>query len=106
MRNDSRSFSDGPQGYRRRYRERETLNEYANVDWHTGPVDGAIPICHMGCGYLVWLVVSDDEAGHLWNDGRAAEQGFEPILDVTDSSMNFAKWYEDWLDSSLREVPQ
>lgn len=99
-------FVTGPLGYRRRYRDTNTPNEYANADWHTGPVDGALPICHMGCGYFVWLVISGDEAGHLWYDGRAAEQGFEPILDQSGSSITFARWYEEWLDASLNRVPQ
>lgn len=94
----------GPFGYRRRYRDATTPNQHANADWHTGPIDGALPICHMGCGYFVWLVVSGDEAGHLWYDGRAAEQGFEPILDKSGSLVTFAKWYEEWLDASLSEV--
>jgi len=99
-------FVKGPLGYRRRYRDTKTPNEYANADWHTGPVDGAFPICHMGCGYFVWLVVSGNQAGHLWYDGRAADQGFEPILDKTGSSMMFARWYAEWLDSSLYQVSQ
>ncbi|HEY6971910.1 MAG TPA: SMI1/KNR4 family protein, partial [Candidatus Angelobacter sp.] len=29
-------------------------------------VNGAIPICHEGCAIRIWLVVTGEEAGHLW----------------------------------------
>src|SRR6185369_645346 len=43
------------------------------------PVDGAIPICHMGCAIRIWLVVAGPEAGKLWTDDRASDGGWLPM---------------------------
>ena len=96
-------FVVGPYGYKRRHRGAIAPNEHANLEWHTGAVNGAIPVCHGGCGYFFWLVISGVEAGHLWFDNRAAELGFEPILSESGNSTSFDRWYMDWLEASVRK---
>jgi hypothetical protein len=39
--------------------------------WDPANVNGAIPICHLGCAKRQWLVVTGPEAGHVWGDDRA-----------------------------------
>lgn len=65
-------------------------------------MNGAIPICHMGCALRVWLVVTGEEAGHLWYDGRADGSGISPLTDKNGSRATFASWYGEWLEDALR----
>jgi hypothetical protein len=37
-------------------------------------------MCHMGCALRVWLVVTGEEAGHLWRDGRTDDSAILPFL--------------------------
>jgi len=63
-------------------------------------VDGAIPIYHMGCGYYVWLVVTGPEAGFLWEDYRASDEGFMPAS-LYGRRVTFLEYYDRWLHRSL-----
>jgi len=63
------------------------------------PIDGAIPVCHLGCAIRIWLVVSGPEAGHLWQDDRANDGGWEPL---GPPRMRFLDWYRRWLNAGLR----
>lgn len=66
------------------------------------PVDGAIALCHEGCGILDWLVVTGPEAGHVWHDARSEYGGVHPWIDRNGERMTFARWYGAWLDAALR----
>ncbi len=46
-------------------------------DWYSSGhfVNGAIPVCHEGCGYYNLLVVTGDNAGTMWIDGRCSDGG-------------------------------
>ena len=68
--------------------------------WNPKIMDGAIPICHIGCALRQWLIVTGPEAGRVWQDDRADNAGLRP-LDRT-----FAEWYMGWLDTSLRSIPR
>lgn len=59
--------------------------------WNPDRTAGAICLCHEGCGYRYWLVVSGPERGRIWSDQRAAEVDLEPI------GATFGSWYLDWL---------
>ena len=72
--------------------------------WNRTLMNGAIPICHQGCGYLLWLVIHGQQRGFVWNDIREARLGIVPLLDKSGQSVTFSDWYMDWLDASLREV--
>lgn len=65
------------------------------------PVDGAIPICHLGCALRQWLVVSGDEFGNVWNDNTADYDGFEPEKHGKDIRIGFFRWYRRWLDDAV-----
>jgi hypothetical protein len=60
-------------------------------------LDGAFPICHMGCALRVWLVVTGEQAGRLWRDGRADDSGLSPIFTDDNEPATFSTWYFEWL---------
>jgi hypothetical protein len=64
-------------------------------------IDGAIPICHMGCALRIWLVVSGPEAGNIWIDRRADTDGFAPLTNGDAPRIGFLPWWENWLEDAL-----
>jgi hypothetical protein len=72
--------------------------------WDSALVNGAVPVCHMGCALRVWLVVSGSEVGHLWRDGRAELSGLRPLVLKDSSRATFARWYREWLDDCLQSL--
>lgn len=67
-------------------------------------VNGAIPICHLGCGLRQWLVVKGEQKGFVWNDFRADHRGLRPLQDESGRQMTFSDWYKAWL-SDLPNQP-
>jgi hypothetical protein len=63
----------------------------------TKHVNGAIPICHRGCNLRYWLVISGQEAGHVWYDCRVDWRGLVPVPATWAPRATFADWYCDWL---------
>jgi hypothetical protein len=72
--------------------------------WNPAIMDGAIPICHLGCALRQWLVINGEPRGFVWNDFRADDRGLSPVLGRSGEPMTFADWYMTWLDNSMREV--
>jgi len=97
-------FVIGPHGYKMSYHYDVSPNEHADDEWHIGPVNGAIPICHGGCGCFYWLVLSGNDRGHIWYDERVAALGFKPLLNGSGLPIGFADWYQEWLKESLSAV--
>jgi|EndMetStandDraft_2_1072991.scaffolds.fasta_scaffold09531_2 hypothetical protein len=60
-----------------------------------GPLDGALAICHEGCGHLHLLVVCGPAYGQMWCDGTVSDGGFASL------GVGFFDWYERWLDDCL-----
>ncbi len=69
--------------------------------WSTENVNGAVPVCHLGCAYRQWLVVTGDEAGNVWCDDRADRKGIYPLADDASTRFTFVQWYRQWLDGLL-----
>lgn len=67
-------------------------------------VNGAVPLCHLGCALCQWLVVTGPEAGHVWNDFRADERGIFPVQIGSQQRVTFLQWYKAWLDEALRHA--
>lgn len=67
-------------------------------------VDGAIPICHLGCAQRHWLVITGPEAGNVWCDERADYKGLFPLQTRGKQRVRFFEWYRDWLDEVLAKV--
>ncbi len=60
-------------------------------------MDGAVPICHRGCGLSQWLVVNGTQKGYVWDDNTADRAGIAPLRNAQGRQMTFADWYLDWL---------
>jgi hypothetical protein len=75
---------------------------FENAYW--AAIDGAFPICHLGCALRIWLVVSGDEAGKLWLDRRADYRGISPLTLKNDSVATFSSWYLEWLDDAIHAL--
>lgn len=58
-------------------------------------MEGALQLCHEGCGYMHFLVVSGPQRGRMWMDGRCSDYGFSPF------NVTFLEWYERWIDDVL-----
>ena len=70
--------------------------------WHA--LDGAFPICHLGCALRHCLVVTGPEAGYVWADHRAEDAGLFPLTNADGSRVTFYIWYRSWLDEALTET--
>lgn len=64
-------------------------------------MNGAIPICHLGCGLWHWLVVNGEQKGFVWCDFRSDHRGISPLRDESGRQMTFSDWYISWLNESL-----
>lgn len=69
-------------------------------------LDGAIPICHLGCAIRHWLIVSGPEAGNVWVDNRADNGGLSPLKTPSSDRVTFFHWYRNWLDDALAQLPK
>ena len=72
--------------------------------WNASLMNGAIPICHEGCALRIWLVVTGEQAGRLWHDGRADFAGVRPVKTAEGMNATFSAWYNEWLDEALRLI--
>ena len=72
--------------------------------WNPAIMDGAIPICHLGCALRQWLVINGERRGFVWNDFRADYRGLSPVLGGSGEPMTFADWYMTWLEDSMRKA--
>lgn len=74
------------------------------VYWTSSLMNGAMPVCDQGCALRIWLVVTGDEAGKLWDDRRADYKGLRPLLLRSGERATFSGWYQEWLDECLKQV--
>jgi hypothetical protein len=95
--NDMSGFPDDDVGDESEY-ERQ-MNEFDKR--YFKPLDGAIPICHLGCAHRQWLVVTGQEAGNVWNDDRTDQSGMKPASDAKNKRLTFFRWYRGWLDEAV-----
>jgi len=72
--------------------------------WNPSIMNGAIPICHLGCGLVQWLVVNGEQKGFIWNDYRADHGGIHPLRNDTGEQMTFSDWYMSWLNDSIQDA--
>lgn len=70
--------------------------------WNTAMIDGAIPICHLGCALRQWLVVTGPESGTVWDDLRTDHEGLKPLQQNGNGRVTFLRWYRSWLDEAIR----
>jgi SMI1/KNR4 family protein SUKH-1 len=72
--------------------------------WDPANANGAIPICHLGCAYRQWLVVTGPEAGNIWCDDRTDNAGLYPLEEGGLPRVTFLQWYRSWLDEALEQL--
>ena len=72
--------------------------------WNPAIMDGAIPICHLGCALRQWLVIHGEQRGFVWNDFRADYRGLSPVLGGSGEPVTFSDWYMGWLDDSFMKA--
>ena len=70
----------------------KALEAFDAVYWNPDNVNGAIPLCHEGCAYRDWLVVTGREAGQLWHDARTDPAGLWPITIGKKKRVPFLEW--------------
>jgi hypothetical protein len=80
------------------------MDAFEAVYWSPANVNGAIPICHLGCACRQWLVVTGLEAGHVWCDDRTDHGGLYPLQKSGLKRLTFLQWYRSWLDEALRKL--
>lgn len=72
--------------------------------WDSKQVNGAVPICHLGCNQRQMLIVKGSERGHVWFDDRADWCGLYPVRTDSKNRATFLEWYEEWLNNSLQKA--
>lgn len=87
---------EGNQEWEDEYNRR--LDAWEAIYFNTTNVNGAIPICHLGCALRQWLVISGPQAGKVWDDLRADYKGLRP------TGFTFLQWYRSWLNGLLRQL--
>ena len=81
------------------------LEAFDQIYWDPKQVNGAIPICHQGCAYRNWLVVTGAEAGNVWEDLRVDEKGLLPVKSKSKRRLTFLDWYNQWLQAAVAQLP-
>ncbi len=79
-------------------------DEFERKYFDPSRMNGAVPICHQGCALRIWLVLTGEQEGRLWYDGRADRTGLSPLLLSDGTPATFSRWYTEWLEDALREA--
>ncbi len=82
------------------------MEQFYTVYWNTENVNGAIPICHQGCAYRNWLVVTGREAGNVSEDLRTDQEGLRPTKLKRKRRVTFLEWYDAWLQEAVAKLPK
>jgi hypothetical protein len=77
------------------------MEDLESVYFRPDLLNGAIPICHQGCALRIWLVVTGETTGHLWDDRRSEYEGIRPLKLKNGLPAAFGTWYLEWLQDSL-----
>lgn len=59
------------------------------------------------CGAIrTWLVITGPMKDTIWQDFRCNIEGVKPVIVESNRYIDFLKWYEYWLDESLKQMIQ
>jgi hypothetical protein len=72
--------------------------------WNPSLVNGAIPICDLGCALRQWLIINGAQKGYVWRDDRVDNKGLYPVKDEKGNQVTFWGWYSSWLHDTLKKV--
>jgi len=71
--------------------------------WDPSIVNGALPICNLGCALRHWLIVNGPCYGQVWADNRVDDAGLAPLLNDQQRRLTFGDWYMLWLSDAERK---
>jgi hypothetical protein len=80
------------------------LNRYENVLWDDQRTHGAVCLCHEGCAYRDWLIITGPLRGQMWDDERAGDVDLAASTANDGSTLTFGRWYLNWLSEAERTV--
>jgi hypothetical protein len=80
------------------------LNRYEKVLWDGQRTQGAVCLCHEGCAYRDWLIITGPLRGQMWDDDRAGDVDLAPAIAGDGSALTFGRWYLDWLNEAEQTV--
>lgn len=83
----------------------DNLDTLRGKYFSTEHISGSLCFCDLGCGELFLLVVTGDEAGNVWYDGRGTYGGVFPYTYQERMRVGFLEWYDIWLTEILSGVP-
>lgn len=84
------------------YTETDAFQRWEQDYYANRHITGSMRICHYGCAIYYLLVVTGNEAGHIWVDDRASDYGIYPALSkTTGEKLSFSAWYEEWLTENV-----
>jgi len=98
------SREDDPEWEEEYQQQRDAWED--RVYWNPANVNGAVPICHLGCALRQWLVVTGPEAGNVWDDNRTDHGGLKPHQHAGRKRVTFLQWYRFWLDDAVRQLKE
>jgi len=82
------------------------IEQFDERYWSPELVNGAFPVSHEGCALRIWLVVTGEQAGRLWEDKRSECAGLRPVRLSDGSAATFSEWYKEWLDNCFAAAGQ
>jgi len=86
------------------YTETKEFQKWEEDYFSNRHITGSIRICHYGCAIYYFLVVTGNNAGQIWVDDRANDNGIYPAISKsTGGQLTFLEWYDEWLTESLNE---
>jgi hypothetical protein len=65
---------------------------------------GAVCLCHEGCAYRDWLIITGPLRGQMWDDDRAGDIDLAPGIAADGSALTFGCWYLNWLDEAEEAI--
>lgn len=80
------------------------LNRYESVLWNDQRTHGAVCLCHEGCAYRDWLIITGPHRGQMWDDDRAGDIDLAPGTAADGSALTFGRWYFNWLNDAEKTV--
>ena len=90
--------------------DEEIADFFSNIFWSNYYKDeltyGSIYISNYGCGLRFLFIISGEEKGKIWFDGRADRGGIYPEIDDKENHLDFSDWYIDWLNESILKIKE
>ena len=86
------------------YTETKEFQKWEDEYFSNRHITGSMRICHYGCAIYYLLIVTGNNAGQIWVDDRANENGIYPAISKsTGRQLTFLEWYDEWLTESLNQ---